>query len=157
MISLCSLIPTRCSNSMARRFFQLNKRCHQRPLNVHPGILWMSCLPIFWLGSRQVNGSWNTIEISLPTSLRRCAGVSFSNSTSLKRKRSAVTIQESLKALQITLAMRLLPEPDSPTKPQISPSSIVKLTLSTMRINPFGVWISMRRLRISRRAIVIYS
>ena len=97
------------------------------------------------------------MEISFPTILRRCVGVSFNSSISLKRKRSAVTIQESLKALQITLAIKLLPEPDSPTRPQISPSLRVRLTLSTMRMRPDGVLISMRRLRISNNAMFTYS
>ena len=81
MMSLCSFIPTRCNNSMARRFFQPN-HCHHLPLKVQFGIFWINCLPIFRLGSRQERGSWKIIDISLPTNFRRLLGLSFSNSTS---------------------------------------------------------------------------
>src|SRR4051794_23416349 len=47
----------------------------------------------------------------------------------------------------------LLPEPDSPTTPRISPSSSVRLTPSTARSTPLEVGNSTERFWMSRRGI----
>src|SRR3954454_11168203 len=47
----------------------------------------------------------------------------------------------------------LLPEPDSPTTPRISPSSRVRLTPSTARSTPLEVGNSTERFWISRRGM----
>ena len=151
-MSLCSFIPTRCNNSMARRFFQPN-HCHHFPLNVQFGIFWINCLPIFRLGSRQERGSWKSwifLADQFSTFIRTEFLVILHHES---EKRSAVIIQFSLMALQITLAIKLLPEPDSPTSPQISPSLIDKFMPSTILTRPFEVCISIFRLRMSSSAI----
>src|SRR5262245_31340322 len=44
----------------------------------------------------------------------------------------------------------VLPEPDSPTRPSVSPSRTVRLTPSTARTRPQRVWSWARRSRTSR-------
>ena len=54
----------------------------------------------------------------------------------------------------IALAIKLLPEPDSPTRPRISPSDSFKLTRSIARNRPSGVINSIVKLRMSNSAMI---
>ena len=135
------------------RFLRHWKRCQNLPVKALVGMASSSWVPISSEGSRQLMGSWKIIAISRPMMRRRSLGAMVSRSMSLKRIRSARTVQLSFWMPTITLATRLLPEPDSPTSPRISPSFRVRLTLSTALTLPWGVSISMVRLRMSSRGI----
>src|ERR1700733_11395092 len=89
------------------------------------------CRPIGNVGSRDVIGSWKTIPMSLPRTLR----ISALDSRTRSRPSSSTcpaTIRPPGGSSRISeVPSMVLPEPDSPTSPSVSPSSMVKLTPST--------------------------
>ena len=134
------------------RFLRHWKRCQNLPVKALVGMASSSWVPISSEGSRQLMGSWKIIAISRPMMRRRSLGAMVSRSMSLKRIRSARTVQLSFWMPTITLATRLLPEPDSPPARgsplvQGQADSVHRLDLA------LGVSISMVRLRMSSRGI----
>ena len=99
-----------------------------------------SCVPMVNTGLRLVIGSWKTMAISSP----RTSRISRSESGSRSRP-SNITVPETMRpggdgTSRITASdVTVLPEPDSPTMPSISPGRTLKLTLSTTVAGPASV------------------
>src|SRR5262245_42042981 len=101
-------------------------------------------------------GSWKIMAISLPRTLRRLA--SGSASRSWPRNRiwpPSYTVGGTGLSCRMLMAVTLLPQPDSPTTPSVSPRAMPKLTPSTARTTPSSVWKCVRRSRISSRGSAI--
>ncbi len=91
-------------------------------------------------GLRLVIGSWKTMAMSSPRTSR------MSRSESRSRSRSSnITVPETMRpggdgTSRMTASdVTVLPEPDSPTMPSISPGRTLKLTLSTTVAGPASV------------------
>src|SRR6185503_20773698 len=82
-------------------------------------------------GLRLASGSWKIIAMSLPVSALRSAADSDSSSRPANTMRRARTRPGKSTSPISASAVTLLPEPDSPTQPTISPASIVRSTSST--------------------------
>ena len=96
-------------------------------------------------GLSEVIGSWNTIAISAPRISRSSSSDSAVISRPRKRIEPATMRAGSSSRFMIDLAATLLPEPDSPTMPSVSPRCSVKLTPSTARTTPASVKNQVRR------------
>src|SRR5882724_11952524 len=103
-------------------------------------------------GLRLVIGSWKIMAMSLPMIRRRARAERPSRSVPAKIKRSAVTRPGQGISPMTASMLTLLPEPDSPTTPTISPESSVMSRPSTARKAPRWVWKSTDKLRISSSA-----
>ena len=90
-----------------------------------------------WTGLRLVIGSWNTIAIRLPRTWRIRRSDTRSRSVPSKAHRPPTTRPARRGSRRMMeSAVTLLPQPDSPTMPSVSPAAIVKLTPSTARVDP---------------------
>ena len=96
--------------------------------------------PTVSTGLRLVIGSWKIMASRLPRSLR------ISPSSSRTRSRfSNVTLPFTVRASRggksrmIESAVTLLPQPDSPTMPSVSPGNTSNETPSTARVTPSTV------------------
>ena len=102
-------------------------------------------------------GSWKIMAISRPRTSLISSKVKSKRLTSipsaLRQKILPVECAPSGCKRKGESAVNVLPEPDSPTKPRISPSRMVRLTLSTARIKPSGVSSSIVIFFISSRII----
>src|SRR5580692_10500174 len=96
-------------------------------------------------GFSEVIGSWNTIAISAPRISRSSSSDSAVISLPRKRIDPATMRAGSSSRFMIDLAATLLPDPDSPTIPSVSPRFSVKLTPSTARTTPASVKNQVRR------------
>ena len=114
----------------------------------------MICSPMVNTGFSEVIGSWNTM--AMPGPRIRCIRASDSSVSTWPAKRTSpvATRAGGRGSRPMTVrAVTLLPEPDSPTMPRISPASRLKVTSSTAVISPRAVWKAVVRLRTSRRLI----
>ena len=92
-----------------------------------------------WRGVRLVMGSWKIMVISLPLICRRSDGVTFLRSLPSNIMLPSVTLIWFLSRSWRASAVMLLPQPDSPTIPTISPFPTVKLMrLTTLYSSPFS-------------------
>jgi hypothetical protein len=117
-------IPTMSSSSMARARAALRSSLRCRRIT---SVIW---LPIVNTGSSDVIGSWNTMAISRPRT-RSIVAATFGPRTSDSpfQRTSPPTICPGSSIMPSSAwAVTLLPEPDSPTRPSVSPRPIVKLT-----------------------------
>jgi len=135
-------MPTSVSSSTTRSpsCRRLRARC-----NCSTSAIWS---PTVNTGFSEVIGSWNTTEMSLPRTRRRCSigAVSRScrpNSTRLSRPTTAL----SGSSRTIDIADTLLPEPDSPTSATVEFSGMSKLTPLTAS----ATWDLPRR-KLTRRS-----
>src|SRR3954447_16066742 len=98
------------------------------------------CCPTVITGFRLVIGSWKIIPIWLPRSFRSSLAGIFSRSRPSKRI-SPPTIRPGGLWIspRIDIAVTLLPDPDSPTTPNVSPGWRSQLTSFTARTTPPGV------------------
>src|SRR6185503_4180593 len=104
------------------------------------------------VGFRLVSGSWKMNPISLPRSLRMPSADSLSRSTPSKITEPETILPGGFGTSRVSeSAVTLLPQPDSPTSPSVSPWPSTKLTSSTARTTPSGVKKCVERLRTSRR------
>lgn len=115
---------------MARRLRQ-PKRCHPAFIGPKPGCFCINWRPTRSEGSRHDCGSLENHRHVMANQFAPFACGETQQIDINKRIRSAVTRQLSLFTPQIAFAIKLLPEPDSPTRPRISPSVIPVLTRST--------------------------
>ena len=72
-------------------------------------------------GCRQANGSWKIIATSLPRTSRSSAGEAFSRSLPCSRISPLMFERFAFSSPRIARFVTLLPEPDSPTMPSVSP------------------------------------
>ena len=80
------------------------------------------CSPTVKTGFSEVMGSWKIIEISLPRIFRICAGGKSSRFLPLYMIRPSVMRPGGVGIRRmIDSAVTLLPQPDSPTTPSVSP------------------------------------
>jgi hypothetical protein len=86
--------------------------------------------PMRWVGLSEVIGSWNTIASDVP-SIRRRRGRGAAQVVAEELQPSAVTSPGRSISWATASAVRLFPEPDSPTTPTASPRRMVKLTPRT--------------------------
>src|SRR6185312_12752889 len=92
------------------------------------------------VGFRLVSGSWKMNPISLPRSLRMPSSESLSRSTPSNTTDPDTILPGGFgTSLVNDSAVTLLPQPDSPTRPRVSPKPSSKLTSSTARTTPSGV------------------
>ena len=95
------------------------------------------CLPTFMTGFRLVIGSWKIIAMSLPRTCRISASLSVRRSRSPSISEPSTTLPGGSGMRRISdMAATVLPEPDSPTMPMVSPRSSVKLTPLTAFTTP---------------------
>src|SRR5438552_8076166 len=91
-------------------------------------------------GLRLVIGSWKTMPIRLPRRLRIASGASVRMSPPSKMMRPAKAREGGLSSRRMMdMAVTLLPQPDSPTSPTVSPAPTAKLASSTTRRSPCSV------------------
>src|SRR5471032_624573 len=99
-------------------------------------------------GSSEDIGSWKTIPIRAPLRLRKPDGVSCVTSLPSKRIEPSVRWIDGGVRLNIARAVSVLPLPDSPTIPTISPALMENPTPS-IRLPPFAS-LSVRLVTLSR-------
>src|SRR6202046_1591441 len=140
-------MPTVPSTSSARRIAASleNPRC----CRTGPAI----CFPMVMVGLRLVIGSWNTIAMSLPRISRICAAPSGTRSVPRSRIAPAAMWPPGGSSCMIDIAVMVLPHPDSPTSPTVSPWLTVSETPSTGCTRSLRRRISVRRPSISRRSV----
>ena len=97
--------------------------------------------PTLKTGLRLVIGSWKIIAMSLPRTLR----ISSSERASRSRPSNmispvGISAGGMSRRRMIDRLVTLLPQPDSPTMPRVSPGMIEKLTPSTARMTPSITW-----------------
>ena len=106
--------------------------------------------PIGMVGSRDVIGSWKTIPMSPPRTLR----ISLFDSRTRSRPSSSTCPAQMRppggSRRMTEVPSMVLPQPDSPTRPSVSPSATARLTPSTARTVASRSRISTRRSLISR-------
>ena len=124
-------MPTRSSTSTARSMasFLDTSRCSSTTSAI--------CAPTVWVGFSEESGSWKIIPISSPRILRISSGGSpvISRSASLIEPPAMRPLFGSRP--MIDSAVIVLPQPDSPTMPSVSPSSTWNDTPSTACTMPF--------------------
>ena len=102
-------------------------------------------LPIVYMGEKATMGSWKIMDICLPRTERISSPRGFSFRRSVRPKPSASKIispsAEHFLSLmpRMALLVRLLPQPDSPTSPRVSPFLISKSTPRTAVRMPSSV------------------
>jgi hypothetical protein len=110
------------------------------------------CSPTVYTGLSEVIGSWNTIAISLPRIARIASCGSGTRSRPRQRISPATMRAGGMARSFITVsAVTLLPQPDSPTTPSVSPRSSAKSTPSTACTIPSSVAKCVFSPRISSR------
>ena len=95
----------------------------------------MICSEIRRYGLSEVIGSWKIIATFVPRTRLSCSGDRLRISCPLRR---TLPVARPLAASSPMIDMKiwLLPEPDSPTMPSVSPRSIAKLTWLTALVDP---------------------
>ena len=98
------------------------------------------CFPTVITGFKDVIGSWKIIEISLPRISLISLGDFFNKSSPLYIISPAVILPggDGINCIN-DKAVILLPQPDSPTTPKVSPGLILKLTSCTAGSAPRSV------------------
>src|SRR5947207_25612 len=92
--------------------------------------------PTFVTGFSEVIGSWKIIAPSLPRTSRISSSSNFVTSRPRNMILPAVIRPGSGTSLRIESAVIVLPQPDSPTMPSVSPASMCSETPSTARTTP---------------------
>ena len=96
----------------------------------------VSWLPMVNTGFSAVCGSWRIIDILWPR-IRRTSGIRIRTTSSPSSRMRPPTMRAASGSNRSSeSAVMLLPDPDSPTSPSVSPSRIWKLTPSTARVTP---------------------
>ena len=106
--------------------------------------------PTRYMGCRHANGSWKIIATSLPRTSRSSAGVAFSRSRPCSRISPLMRERFAFSSPRIARLVTLLPEPDSPTMPSVSPRSSVNERPDTALTIPSSVGNCTTRSRTSR-------
>ena len=110
------------------------------------------CLPTFMTGLRLVMGSWKIMAMSLPRTWRISASLMVRRSLSPSISDPSTTLPGGSGMRRMSdMAATVLPEPDSPTMPMVSPRSSVKLTPFTAFTTPACVKKCVERSLIVRR------
>ena len=78
------------------------------------------------VGSMALMGSWNTTQMSFPWMLRRVSPLLVSRSRPSSRIWPRKAACSGRSRPEIIMAVTVLPLPDSPTRPTISPSPTVR-------------------------------
>ena len=107
------------------------------------------CSPMRSTGFSVISGSWKIIAMRSPRSWRICSSLYLRRSWPLKRTSPSTTSRGSIRPSS-EKPVTDLPEPDSPTRPTISPRRTVRSTPSTAGQAPASVWNAVRRPRTSR-------
>src|ERR1051325_7670313 len=111
-----------------------------------------TCAPILNTGLSDVIGSWKTMAMSLPRTLRISFSDSDARSRPLKRISPPVIFPGCATRRMIDIAVTLLPQPDSPTSATASPRRTLNETLSTASTAPSAVKNVVRRFFTSSSA-----
>src|SRR5688572_16660044 len=90
-------------------------------------------------GLSVIIGSWNTIEICAPRTLRISSSGSVTRSLPPKRMRPPTMRPGGSTRPRMEKPVTVLPQPDSPTRPSTSPGFTAKLTPSTALATPARV------------------
>src|SRR5687767_14175171 len=90
-------------------------------------------------GLSVIIGSWNTIAMRAPRTLRISFSGSWTRSEPSNRIRPPTTRPGGSTRPRIEKPVTVLPQPDSPTRPSTSPGRTSKLTPSTARTTPARV------------------
>ncbi len=114
------------------------------------------CLPTFITGFRLVMGSWKIMAMSLPRTPRISSSSIVRKSRSPSMSEPSTTLPGGSGMSRMSdRAATVLPEPDSPTMPSVSPRSSVKLTPLTALTTP--AWVKKkveRSLTVRRRSAI---
>src|SRR6266508_4114593 len=101
-------------------------------------------------GLRLVIGSWKIMAMSLPRTWRIASSESSSRLRPSNRiSPVGISAGGMSSRRMIESDVTLLPQPDAPTMPRVSPGGIEKLTPSTARTTPSMTWKYVRRSRTS--------
>src|SRR5690606_4346780 len=110
----------------------------------------VTCWPTRSTGLRVVNGSWKIMAMRLPRQ-RRSSRSDLPARFSPNSRISPATMRPGCGTKpMMDRAVMLLPQPDSPTTPTVSPGYSWKLTPSTALTTPRSVKKCVRRFRTSR-------
>ena len=137
--SLTRGMPTRSSTSAARSIacsFDTS-RCRTTASAI--------CLPTDMVGFREVDGSWKIMPISLPRILRMLSSESVVSSRPFSLMLPPTIEPPVGSSFMIDNAVIVLPQPDSPTMPTVSPGWTWTDTPSTACTTPWRSRISVRR------------
>ena len=112
-----------------------------------------TCSPIFMVGFRLVSGSWKIMPTFVPRSLRTDAG-GISVRSSPSRSIDPEDTRPPWGSRPISdRAVMVLPEPDSPTTPRVSPALTTRSTPDSARTTPERISMSVWRSLISRSGV----
>ena len=116
---------------------------------------WMRRTSSIWVPTSHTGfsdevGCWKIIEIRSPRMWRIASGDSLSRSCPSNRISPPSICPGCATRRRIDRLVTLLPQPDSPTRPMISPRSTEKSMPSTARTAPSRVWNDVRSPLISR-------
>ncbi len=108
------------------------------------------CSPMRSTGLSVIRGSWKIMAMRLPRSWRICSSLSLRRSVPLNFTSPSTTSPGGSIRPSSEKPVTDLPEPDSPTRPTISPRRTLRSTPSTASQAPASVWNAVRRPRTSR-------
>ncbi len=103
------------------------------------------CLPTVMVGFSEVSGSWKIMPISLPRIFRICSSDKAVRSWPLSLMLPVAMCPPVGSRFMIDKAVIVLPQPDSPTMPRVSPGSSWNETPSTACTTPSRSLIWVRR------------
>src|SRR4051794_40788327 len=111
--------------------------------------------PMVSTGVRLVIGSWKIMAMRLPRIARIAPSSRVSRSVPSKcTEPRTVRPSRGGKRRMIESAVTLLPQPDSPTMPSVSPGETSNDTPSTARVTPSSVKKNVARSRTERRGVI---
>src|SRR5450631_1704262 len=111
------------------------------------------CAPIEKNGCRADSGSWKIIDILLPRSRRTSSASAPTSSTPSSQISPEILARVPLCRPRTAWLVTDLPQPDSPTIPNVRPLARWKLIPSTLRTSPSSVGKWTFRSRTSRNAV----
>src|SRR5918999_4906818 len=108
------------------------------------------CVSMRSTGFSVIIGSWNTMAMRAPRTLRSSSSASPTRSVPSKRIRPPTMRPGGSTSPRIENPVTVFPQPDSPTRPSTSPARTSKLTPSTARTTPARVKKWVRRFCTSK-------
>ncbi len=141
------LMPTRSKSSRVRTMACFSERPSWSMIGS------AICLPVSVTGFRAFIAPWKIIEISFQRTFCMPYSVRLARFLPSKRISPETILPFAGRSLRIESAAVVLPQPDSPARPRLSPGSTQKLTFSTARTQPCESLKRVVRSRTSRRPL----
>ena len=112
--------------------------------------------PMEWTGLRAVMGSWKIMPMRRARSEQRRASEALARSSSSRRMEPVVMTPEGWgRSRMMDMAVTLLPQPDSPTRPVMEPRGTSKEMWSTAVTKPSSVWNPAEKSRMLRMGLMM--